>query len=54
MSEENILYGGFEGSQEDLVGDAKSFGEYLLRKLKDAGETVLFVSFAQRVHHALE
>lgn len=45
MTEENVLYGGFEGTQQDLVGNATSFGEVLLQKLKDAGNSVLFVSF---------
>lgn len=44
MTDANILYGGYEGNQHDICGNARSFGEFLLQKLKEAGNFVLFVS----------
>lgn len=44
MSERYILYGGFEGNENDICGSSKSLGEFLLIKLYEAGDSVLLVS----------
>ncbi|XP_031619823.1 luciferin 4-monooxygenase-like [Contarinia nasturtii] len=39
----NILYGGYEGSEEDVCEGAKSLGEALLNKLRAAGQRIVLI-----------
>lgn len=39
----NILYGGYEGSDTDITENVQSLGEMLVRKLNAAGRKVVLV-----------
>lgn len=39
----SILYGGFEGADENICENTKSLGEFLLKKLQEHGDHVLLV-----------
>ncbi|XP_031635467.1 4-coumarate--CoA ligase 1-like [Contarinia nasturtii] len=39
----NILYGGYEGSEEEIYQGARSLGEALLNKLRAAGQRIILV-----------
>lgn len=41
----NILYGGFEGSDEEICLNSRSLGEALLNSLNRAGQRIVMVIF---------
>lgn len=40
-----VLYGGYDGSHEDICHNAESIGEALFNKLRSKGETIVLVTF---------
>lgn len=47
----NILYGGFEGSEEEVCEGTKSLGEALVNKLRTAGQKIVLVSRCFCIQH---
>lgn len=41
----NILYGGYEGSDKEITENVQSLGEMLFKKLNTAGQSVVLVKF---------
>lgn len=50
MNNSRILYGGFEGKDDEICENATSLGELLLRKFSEAGDKVLLVGSV--INHA--
>lgn len=41
----NILYGGYEGPDDEVCLNAQSLGEALLNKLRASGDRIVLVNF---------